>query len=303
MSRGRSPSSEQESVLGGAESRIAVSILDPYHDRERSCSLPSDESSPSSPTLDLLQPYVSSYTCPPAQPYVQPDVVTDWSSPIFPQQSWQSECTAPTSAASPASVLSFQSDLSLYNPSSEPFTTPSPSPVVLPLFDPRCPDQPHSTLMMHFIQTYFDHYGQTFPCLAYDETVRQFFEQSLSPLVATGIAALAAWYSDLPEVLQRGAADVSGAYCAHAKALVSRGQLASLDTVHGLILLAWAEYKRSRMVDFCSHVRTAKHFSEQIGLASGALMQKALNDYERHMLHLTWGIVRQLVVMIDTWTI
>ena len=82
-------------------------------------------------------------------------------------------------------------DPSLYGSSSDVQSTQHS--YILPLFDPQYPDRPNATLMMHFIQSYFDHYGSSFPCMAYDETVKQFLEQTLSPLIASGIAALAAW--------------------------------------------------------------------------------------------------------------
>lgn len=192
----------------------------------------------------------------------------------------------PQPSVSPASSLS---DSFSYGATSERHTTTQSS--ILPLLDPQWPDRPNPTLMMHFIQTYFDRYGASFPCLAYDETIRQFLDQSLSPLIGASIAALAVWsvtfrisafpgvhtpdrYSDLPEVLTRGAAEVSAVYCSLAEVslayltgvivtesggwqrLVARGpQAYSVEAVHGLILLAWAEYKRAHMPDFCSHVK------------------------------------------------
>lgn len=99
--------------------------------------------------------------------------------------------TTPSPHLSPDSPSGYDNASLIYGAS--PGTHSNQQSPLLPLFDPQQPDRPNPALMMHFIQTYFDHYGSSFPCLAYDETIRQFLDHSLSPLIATGMAALAAW--------------------------------------------------------------------------------------------------------------
>jgi hypothetical protein len=62
------------------------------------------------------------------------------------------------------------------------------------LFDPEHPQIPHPTLMRHFIQIFFEQFGTEFPFISYDETMGQFFEQSLAPLLSNCIASLAVRY-------------------------------------------------------------------------------------------------------------
>ncbi|KZT08444.1 uncharacterized protein LAESUDRAFT_697386 [Laetiporus sulphureus 93-53] len=297
MSRNSPPSCRQKISMCGNDPQISITVMDTYHDPQSSSS--SDASSPSSSVTDCSPSPTSAYSS--LEPFIHTEPFED-SITLSPPPLWQSPCDIPSPIYSP-NKTPFNVGTCSYGIIPEPLPSIQQSSYLLPLFDPQWPDRPHQTLMMHFIQTYFDHYGQSFPCLAYDETVRLFLEQTLSPLIATGIAALAAWYSDVPEVVRRGAADVCAAYCSHAKALVSRMEhLHSVETVHGLILVAWAEYKRARMSEFCAHVKQAKRISEEIGLANGTLIQLASSDYEESILRNTWGVLRQLVTTVDTWT-
>ncbi|KZT65967.1 hypothetical protein DAEQUDRAFT_730893 [Daedalea quercina L-15889] len=279
-------------------SQVSVSIMDPM--REHSSSPHSGGSSASSSDTHGSSRYTTGYGYPMAESWAS--VADDRMAYIAPQETWQATNGYATPTMFPsAPKLGGHHDPSLYGGSSD--VQPTHEPYILPLFDPQYPDRPNATLMMHFIQSYFDHYGSSFPCMAYDETVKQFLEHTLSPLIASGIAALAAWYSDLPEVVRRGAADVSAAYCAHAKALLSRTpQPTSLETLHGFILLAWAEYKRARMPEYCAYVKKASALSDQLGLSDGSLLATATTDYEQTVLRNTWSVVRQLVTTMDTWT-
>ncbi|PCH43556.1 hypothetical protein WOLCODRAFT_138429 [Wolfiporia cocos MD-104 SS10] len=296
-SNNSSSTRHRASKRGGSESHISVTILDPFEDRLSTSPPSSVSSGPSSPDICESPLHSSSHSWSPPR---NEDHCAGLSA--SPEQSWHT-ASYHASAAQLPSKGSYQSNIGLHGTFSD-MPSIDQHALILPLFDPQWPDRPHPTLMMQFIQTYFDHYGPSFPCLAYDETIRQFLEQSLSPVIATGIAALAAWYSDLPEVVRRGAADVSAAYCGHAKALVSRDNEhpPSIETIHGLVLVAWAEYKRARMPDFCAHVRKAKFFAEQLGLTDGSLIALATNDYDRHILQSTWGVLRQLVTTVETWS-
>lgn len=101
----------------------------------------------------------------------------------------------------------------------QPDTTivPAPAPTTAPLFDSKQPNRPRSTLMMTFIQVFFDNLNIYFPFLAYDETIRRFFDQELTALQANCIAALAVRYTDAPEITERGAMFVTDQFCDIAK--------------------------------------------------------------------------------------
>ena len=107
-----------------------------------------------------------------------------------------------------------------------------------PLFDPRCPDQPHANLMTYFIQAFFDNLSSYFPFMSYEATVSQFLNQTMSPVLSSCIAALAARlvgsfviriltpyltesnissYVDCPEVTSLGVTNLQAAYCSNAE--------------------------------------------------------------------------------------
>lgn len=63
------------------------------------------------------------------------------------------------------------------------------------LFDPEHPQRPHPTLMPHFLQIFFDHYGSEFNFIAYEESLSRLWEQRLPPLLSNCMAAMAARYA------------------------------------------------------------------------------------------------------------
>jgi hypothetical protein len=65
----------------------------------------------------------------------------------------------------------------------------------LALLDPDRPERPNPTLMPHFIQTFFEHLGAEFTFLKYDDTLQNFWDQRLPPLLANCIAAVASRYA------------------------------------------------------------------------------------------------------------
>lgn len=114
----------------------------------------------------------------------------------------------------PYRVTSMTMDPSLRSSPESDVSTPPP---LGPLFDPNDPTRPHSELMLTFIQVFFDNLNVEYPFLAYDETIRQFFTHSLSPLLANCIAAHAVRFVDLPEVTKRGNMRVTDLYLECAK--------------------------------------------------------------------------------------
>ncbi|KAK7685204.1 hypothetical protein QCA50_011567 [Cerrena zonata] len=171
----------------------------------------------------------------------------------------------------------------------------SSEPTVTPLFDLRHPDRPHANLMAYFIQAFFDNLSSSFPFMSYEVTVEQFLTQSLSPVLSSSIAALAARYVHCPEVTSLGATNVQAAYCANAERLLaSLSTFPTLDTLHATILLAWAEYKRNRTSMFCFHAQMSNQMAWTLGLADDSAMSLTQTELQQTMLRSTWACVNQL---------
>ena len=81
------------------------------------------------------------------------------------------------------------------------------------------PDLPNVNLMLTYIQVFCDNLNVYFPFIAYDETLKQFFGKTLTPLMANCIAALAVKFVELPDVLTRGVMYVTDQYIDKAKVM------------------------------------------------------------------------------------
>ncbi|KAF7795508.1 hypothetical protein EIP86_006670 [Pleurotus ostreatoroseus] len=161
--------------------------------------------------------------------------------------------------------------------------------ILIPLFDPMEPDLPNVNLMLTYIQVFCDNLNVYFPFIAYDETLKQFFGKTLTPLMANCIAALAVKFVELPDVLTRGVMYVTDQYIDKAKALlVTVVQVPTVDTLHSLILLAWAEYKRNRFTHFCSYGQLAVQMALELRLNDERVIQLLETEYERNNLRHTW---------------
>ena len=92
--------------------------------------------------------------------------------------------------------------------------------------------------MTYFIQAFFDNLSSYFPFMSYEATVSQFLNQTMSPVLSSCIAALAARlvgsfvirilapyltesnissYVDCPEVTSLGVTNLQAAYCSNAE--------------------------------------------------------------------------------------
>ncbi|KAI0365667.1 hypothetical protein BV20DRAFT_724463 [Pilatotrama ljubarskyi] len=150
----------------------------------------------------------------------------------------------------------------------------STSPQLSGLFDPSHPTQPHPTLMVDFIRVFFDKLTTTYPFLSLEIVRDQFIRHRLSPLLANCIAASAARYSTMPEIHQIGSANVADVYCQMAKALIpSNAEAVSLDDVHALVLLSWAECQRGRTTTFNTYAGLAIRFATQLGISNESTPQ------------------------------
>ncbi|RPD78339.1 hypothetical protein L226DRAFT_520716 [Lentinus tigrinus ALCF2SS1-7] len=168
---------------------------------------------------------------------------------------------------------------------------------LLGLFDAHDSTQPHPNLMMSFLHVFFDKLGPTYPFLSSEIVCERFLHRQLSPLLANAIAASAARFSTLPEILQIGPANASDVYCQIAKGLVPPDSTpATIDTLHAVMLLAWAEYKRGRQVMFNVYARTVPRLAAELGISEETLPQLArLTDGQgARLLHATWEAIQQL---------
>lgn len=161
--------------------------------------------------------------------------------------------------------------------------------------------------MTYFIQAFFDNMSSYFPFMSYEATVSQFLGQTMTPLLSSCIAALAARYVDCPEVTSLGVTNLQAAYCSNAERLLasqaSSGFPTTLDTLHATILLAWAEYKRNRGQMFCFHAQTAGQMAWTLGITNETAMALAQNEMEHTMYKSTQQCVSQLTATASQMSI
>jgi len=164
-----------------------------------------------------------------------------------------------------------------------------------PLFDAEHPQRPNPALMPHFIQVFFEHHGAEFPFMSLEDTMAQFYNQSLPPLLSNCIASLAVRSSNAPELALRGLHNVAEIYGDNAKtALSSVSQMPSMETLHGLMLLSWSEYKDNHISNFRLYCQTAMRLAMELGLSDQNDVPGSRSERERTRRRSTWGWVVQL---------
>ncbi|CDO69258.1 hypothetical protein BN946_scf185042.g160 [Trametes cinnabarina] len=156
----------------------------------------------------------------------------------------------------------------------------------LGLFDPDDLVQPHPKLMMDFIHVFFEHLGKTYTFLCPAAICQDFLHERLSPLLANVLAAGAAEFSTFPAVHKIGAANVSDVYCHMAKVRHSldtrptpslrligqqhmippEGTPATLETLHAIMLLAWAERKRGKQESFAQYAAISRRLAMELDI-------------------------------------
>ncbi|KAJ7124980.1 hypothetical protein C8R44DRAFT_128246 [Mycena epipterygia] len=163
------------------------------------------------------------------------------------------------------------------------------------LFDPERPQFPHPTYMAHFIQLFFEQLGAEFPFVTYDEVSRDFWDQVLSPLLANCIAAMATRYSTLSELTVRGLHNVAETYGDNAKTiLASISHIPSMDTLHGVMLLSWSEYKNNRIPGLRNYCQMAMRMAIDLGLSDQNVSPINASESERNRRRSTWASILQL---------
>ncbi|KAJ7232766.1 hypothetical protein B0H12DRAFT_1144786 [Mycena haematopus] len=163
------------------------------------------------------------------------------------------------------------------------------------LFDPERPQFPHPTYMQHFIQLFFEQLGAEFPFVAYDEVSRDYWDQVLSPLLANCIAAMATRYSTMSELTVRGLHNVAETYGDNAKnILASIAHIPSMDTLHGIMLLSWSEYKNNRITGLRTYCQMAMRMAMELGLSDQNIGPINATESERNRRRATWTSTLQL---------
>ncbi|EIM80003.1 uncharacterized protein STEHIDRAFT_150846 [Stereum hirsutum FP-91666 SS1] len=166
----------------------------------------------------------------------------------------------------------------------------SPSP---PLFDPHQPGVPQAAVMAQFIQIFFQRFGQNFPFLSSEDIQKRFYNGTLSPVLASSIAALASRYSQSSEIVSRGVSAVTEAYTNNTKRLLSSSsQVPYLEVLHAVIIIAWTEYKNGRTAGFFEYSQMATKMALNLGLGSD--VAQTSSERERAMHRITWNSVAQL---------
>ncbi|KAJ2931307.1 hypothetical protein H1R20_g5842, partial [Candolleomyces eurysporus] len=162
------------------------------------------------------------------------------------------------------------------------------------LTDPERSQFPHPSLMPHFIQLFFENLGHEYGFLTYDQLMNDYYEGRLPPALANCVAALASRFSNIPELTIRGLHNVAESYLDSAKGLVNPVlHLPSMDTLHAIMLLAWAEYKNGKHPSFRSYAHNAVQMAQDLGLSdSEPIMQ--IPDAERRRRQITWANILQL---------
>ncbi|KAJ7782830.1 hypothetical protein B0H16DRAFT_1494535 [Mycena metata] len=163
------------------------------------------------------------------------------------------------------------------------------------LFDPDRPQFPHPTYMSHFIQLFFEQLGAEFPFVNYDDVSRDYWDNVLSPLMANCIAAMATRYCTLSELAVRGLHNVAETYADNAKnILTSIGHIPSMDTLHGVMLLSWSEYKNNRIPGLRTYCQMAMRMAIDLGLSDQNVSPINATENERNRRRSTWASILQL---------
>ncbi|KAI0745394.1 hypothetical protein C8Q76DRAFT_29473 [Earliella scabrosa] len=177
---------------------------------------------------------------------------------------------------------------------------PPPSPqasLYVGLFNTAESTQPHPNLMVNFIHVFFDRLGSTYPFLSYEVIFERFLNHGLPNLLANAIAASAARFSTLPEIVQIGPANAADVYCQMAKSLVPPANTpASIDSLHAVMLLAWAEHKRGRHAMFSAYAQIVMRIAAELGISEDSLphLSRMSGAHGARTLQTTWQCIQQL---------
>lgn len=166
------------------------------------------------------------------------------------------------------------------------------------LFDSSRPQFPNPSLMPQLIQLFFQELGGNFLFLSLEDTLRDQWDRSLPPLLSNCIAAMGARFTTQPELVVRGLDNAVEAFAANAKMILSSvAHIASMDSLHAIILLAWFEYNSERTAAFNSYTQMAMKMGMDLGLSDQrhSLDQVHATDSDQ-LRRTTWQSIMQLHV-------
>ncbi|KZT18151.1 hypothetical protein NEOLEDRAFT_1080881 [Neolentinus lepideus HHB14362 ss-1] len=207
------------------------------------------------------------------------------------------------SADSNNSLWSYPSDVNTLSPSYSHSTviplqlSHHPNIDHLQLFEPSFPAYPSSTVMPHLVSLFFEHFGAQCPYLSQNDIISRFYNQTLPAAIANSIASLAVRYTELPQLQSRGLRSVADEYSVNAKNnLASILPVASLDTLHALMLLSLSEYRRSQTAGYARYADMAFRMGMDLGLSDTHTLQMLVtaSPRERQRLQLTWDCILEL---------
>jgi len=149
--------------------------------------------------------------------------------------------------------------------------------------------------MAHFIQVFFERYGQDFTFLSYQDVLSDFWDHRLTTILANCLAAMAVKHSNLPELAMsmRELHNIAENYIDIAKGLISSAaHIPSLETLHGLMLLCWFEHQHHRLPGFRTYYGMASKMSADLALQD--TNYDPMSEYERSRRRATWNGMVQL---------
>lgn len=150
--------------------------------------------------------------------------------------------------------------------------------------------------MQTFVPIFFERFAGDFPFLSYEQVAGEVWERRLPPMLSNSIAAIASRYADnIPELVVRGLHNVSETYLDNAKTIgASMSQAPTMDTLHGLILISWSEYKNNRATSFRSYCAVTIRMAVDLGLSDPNAIQMHQSEKERNRRRATWAVAYQL---------
>ncbi|EJF57630.1 hypothetical protein DICSQDRAFT_129360 [Dichomitus squalens LYAD-421 SS1] len=183
-------------------------------------------------------------------------------------------------------------DLSMQLPQLSSYPSP-----LLGLFDASDHQHPHPNLMMSFLTVFFEKLGPAYPFLSSGNICERFLHRRLSPLLANAIAASAARFSTVNEIVQIGPANASDVYCQVTKSLIPLpGAHTTIETLHAVMLLAWVEYKRGRQAMFNDYARMVTRLAADLGISNETLPQltRVSDPQSARVFQSTWQGIQLL---------
>ncbi|KAF8875816.1 hypothetical protein CPB84DRAFT_1853176 [Gymnopilus junonius] len=166
----------------------------------------------------------------------------------------------------------------------------------LQLFDAENHQRPNPNLMTHFIQVFFERYGQdsiflliktghgskvcppTFVFLGRNQLTKRVFRHSnLTEFSVRDLHNVAENYIDVAKHLLNGVVHIP-----------------SLDTLHAIMLLCWFEHSHHRLPGFRTYYGMAGKMAADLGLQDPHNFDLYPSEYDRNRRRSTWAAMVQL---------